>query len=67
MTDTKPAQVNSRGVRSEEPTQNREGAAELYEARPKERVRPVSDRISIVPRLDVDAVLERSVRKVMPE
>jgi len=44
-----------------------QAAAELHIPRSKQRISPDSDPVSMVRRLDVDAVLKRSVRKVVTE
>jgi len=60
------APANSGASRDEERAQNR-AADELRQRQSRERISPVSEPISQVRRLDVDAVLKRSLRKVVSE
>ena len=60
--------TDSRESTDQDVTEDRAPAAtEFYIPRSKQRISPASDPVSMVRRLDVDAVLERSVRKVVTE
>jgi hypothetical protein len=60
--------ANSREVKDEQTTQNRARAAiEAYTSKSDEGISPGSNPISHGRRLDVDAVLARSVREVVSE
>jgi hypothetical protein len=60
--------ANSREVNDERTTQDRARAAiRTYRAKPDERIGPITDPVSQRRHLDVDAVLERSLRRVAGE
>ncbi len=61
------ASANSKKISAEELSPNPAHAAIEVHPKPNEEKRPALDPISNVRRLDVDAVLDRSVRKVVSE
>jgi hypothetical protein len=63
MTSTDSGEISNEGLTKE----RAKATAELYIHPPSKRINPDSKPASVGQRLDVDAVLERSVRKVVTE